>query len=145
MQGLSIGQLAKAANVSIDTIRFYEKSGLLPRATRRPSGFREYSQNDVRQLRFVRRARAVGFSLEEIAELLALEGEQDRTITARVIEAKLSAIDLRMRELQQWRRALRRLMRIKADRKPTALSISDFLEDESGLTASESPLEDEGQ
>ena len=144
MEGLSIGQLAKAANVSIDTIRFYEKSGLLPRATRRPSGFREYSQNDVRQLRFVRRARAVGFSLEEIAELLALEGEQDRTITARVIETKLSAIDLRMRELRQWRRALRRLMRLKADRKPAALSIREFLEDESGMTASQPP-DDQGQ
>lgn len=144
MEGFSIGQLAKAANVSIDTIRFYEKSGLLPRATRRPSGFREYSQNDVRQLRFVRRARAVGFSLEEIAELLALEGEQDRTITARVIETKLSAIDLRMRELRQWRRALRRLMRLKADRKPATLSIREFLEDESGMTASQ-PLDDQGQ
>lgn len=109
MHGLSIGKLAKAAKVSIHTIRFYEKSGLLPRPIRRPSGFREYSELDVLQLKFVREARLLGFSLEEITELLALEEETSSAVVRAVASRKLEAIDQRIARLQQWRHAFRDL------------------------------------
>lgn len=106
MHALSIGKLAKAARVSIHTIRFYEKSGLLPQPMRRPSGFREYSDLDVLHLKFVREARLLGFSLEEISELLALEAQSGNAMTRAVVGRKLKAIDQRIARLQQWRHAL---------------------------------------
>lgn len=109
MHGLSIGKLAKAAKVSIHTIRFYEKSGLLPRPTRRPSGFREYSELDVLQLKLVREARLLGFSLEEILELLALEDESNSATVRAIAGRKLKVIDERIARLEQWRRALQDL------------------------------------
>ena len=109
MHGLSIGKVAKAAKVSIHTIRFYEKSGLLPPPIRRPSGFREYSESDVLQLKFVREARLLGFSLEEISELLALEEETSGAVVRAVVGRKLRAIDQRIAQLQQWRHAFREL------------------------------------
>ena len=109
MHGLSIGKLAKAAKVSIHTIRFYEKSGLLPEPIRRPSGFREYSEVDVLQLKFVRDARLLGFSLEQIAEILAIKEETSDAAIRAIVGRKLGAIDQRIARLQQWRRALQEL------------------------------------
>lgn len=110
MCGISIGKLAKAASVSIDTVRFYEKSGLLPAPARRPSGYREYSSRDLAQLKFVRRARQLGFSLQEIAELLSLDYEPDQARAQRILEQKLVLIDRKANELEQWRRHLQRRM-----------------------------------
>ena len=106
MHGFSIGKLAKAAKVSIYTIRFYEKCGLLPQPSRRASGFRVYSNVDIVQLQFVRQARALGFSIEEITELLALEDDGNGTIVDRVIERKLAIVDRKIAQLEQWRQAL---------------------------------------
>lgn len=111
MRALSIGRLAKAANVSIDTVRFYEKSGLLPPAARRPSGFREYTDLDLRQLVFIRRARGLGFSVDEIGELLHLNDETDFQRINAVIAQKRSLVDSRINELQRWREALNELDR----------------------------------
>ena len=108
MQGLSIGQLAKLANVSIDTIRFYEKAGLLAPHVRRPSGFREYSEPDLKQLRFIRRGRSLGFSLEEIGQLLALERAEG--VGSAVLADKLSIVDRKIEELQRWRAGLMQFM-----------------------------------
>jgi MerR family transcriptional regulator, copper efflux regulator len=72
MQTLTIGKAAKAAGVGIDTVRFYEREGLLPEAQRTESGYRLYSSADVDRLRFIRRSKTLGFSLEEIAELMNL-------------------------------------------------------------------------
>ncbi|MEO7323574.1 MAG: MerR family transcriptional regulator, partial [Dokdonella sp.] len=72
MSGFTIGEIAKRAGVGIDTVRYYERSDLLPRPTRRASGYREYEVSDVRRLRFIRRAKEIGFSLDEIRDLLAL-------------------------------------------------------------------------
>lgn len=108
MQGLSIGQLAKLANVSIDTIRFYEKAGLLAAHVRRPSGFRGYSELDLKRLRFVRRGRSLGFSLEELGQLLALERAEG--IGSAVLADKLSIVDRTIEELQRWRAGLMQFM-----------------------------------
>ena len=69
MPTMTIGRLAKEAGVNIDTIRYYERHGLLPRPARRESGYREYSRADVARLSFVRRAKELGFSLCDIGEL----------------------------------------------------------------------------
>lgn len=127
MNGLSIGQLAKAAQVSVHTIRFYEKSGLLPHPSRRPSGFREYSELGLRRLRFIRQARSLGFSLEEIAELLAIEGQGSGPLS---IERQLVVVDRKIAKLNRWRLALRALMLDQASPTPKRRSLLEFFETE---------------
>lgn len=129
MHGLSIGKLAKAAKVSIHTIRFYEKSGVLPQPIRRPSGFREYSAVDVLQLQFVREARLLGFSLEEISELLALERETGSGVRA-IVGRKLKAIDHRIARLQHWRHVFSELCEPPSGERTTRPFLLQFLEGE---------------
>ncbi len=114
MRGLSIGKLAKAARVSIHTIRFYEKSGLLPRPARRPSGFRQYASADLLQLQFVRQARALGFSIEDIVGLLALETEPSEAARSDAVQRKLELIDRKIAQLAAWRQALERMLADRA-------------------------------
>ena len=128
MPGFSIGKLAKVSGVSIDTIRFYEKSGLLPAAERRPSGFRLYREADVRQLIFVREARAVGFSLEEITDLLRLVPPLDTALAADILEAKLLRVEEKVVELQRWQQMLHELQRAAASSTSLMQSIIDFFE-----------------
>jgi MerR family mercuric resistance operon transcriptional regulator len=111
MVGLKIGQLAQIAEVSVDAVRFYERRGLLPEPERTESGYRVYARDDVQQLRFIKRAQEVGFSLNEVRELLALRTDDRKTcedVKARV-RAKIAVIDARIAQLQTFRRALTRL------------------------------------
>lgn len=128
MPGFSIGKLAKASGVSIDTIRFYEKSGLLPAAERRPSGFRLYRADDVRQLIFIREARGVGFSLQEIADLLRLVPPVDAALAVHVIESKLLRIEAKLAELQRWQHMLHELHGVAASSTSLTESIIDFFD-----------------
>jgi MerR family transcriptional regulator, copper efflux regulator len=128
MHGLSIGKLAQAAEVSIDTIRFYEKRGLLKQPTRRPSGFREYTDQDLRRLKFVRRARALGFALEEISELLDLADERNVTVIRQVIERRLTTIDDKIIELQHWHRSLQDMLDAALSTPQRTYSALDFLD-----------------
>lgn len=139
MHGLSIGKLAKAAKVSIHTIRFYEKSGLLPQPIRRPSGFREYSEVDVLQLKFVREARLLGFSLEEISELLALEDETSSAVVRAIVGRKLKAIDQRIARLQQWRHAFRELCEPPSGERTKRHFLLPFCEGECADAAANTP------
>lgn len=108
MSPMSIGQLAKSAQVGVDTVRFYEKQGLMPRVTRRASGYREYRIDDVRRLQFIRRAKELGFSLEEIGELLALKSQSARSVEKVKVVArqKLLQVDSKIAELQRLRKVL---------------------------------------
>lgn len=72
---LSIGQVAKRAQIRIETIRYYEQQGLIPTPARRPSGYRQYMDDIIPRLRFIQRAKALGFSLQDIKELLSLRSE----------------------------------------------------------------------
>jgi len=108
----SIGAVAKRASVAIDTIRFYEREGLLPEPKRRASGYRHYDDAAVRQLRFIRRAKALGFTLQEIRELLALSRDRQHGVKAvkrRALE-RLQTIDARIAELQRVRDGLAELV-----------------------------------
>lgn len=106
MQVLKIGQVAKCAGVNVDTVRYYERAGLLPEPTRRPSGYRAYDGSVVRRLRFIRRAKSLGFSLEEIGELLSISAEGDVRAVKRAAKRKLISVDERLAELQRIRDAL---------------------------------------
>ncbi|MBU6247404.1 MAG: heavy metal-responsive transcriptional regulator [Xanthomonadaceae bacterium] len=105
---LTIGAVAKRAGVPIDTIRYYEREGLLPEPLRRASGYRSYGESAVAQLRFIRRAKELGFTLEEIRELLALSRDRQRGVTAvkKRAQQRLAAIEARIAELQRVRDGL---------------------------------------
>ncbi len=105
MGSYSIGKLAKATQVSVDTIRFYEKIGLLPPPVRGPSGYRRYFGDDVRRLRFVRSARNLGLTLAEIGELVKLERERDAMRRAE-LKPRVAKLYHRLMEVQEWRRDL---------------------------------------
>jgi MerR family copper efflux transcriptional regulator len=126
MSGISIGKLAHAASVSSDTIRFYEKSGLLPEPARRPSGFREYSLRDLVQLKFVRRARQLGFSIQEITELLSVDHEPDQVRTQQILEQNLVLIDRKISELTQWRQHLQQRIEEQPREDATMRTLLDF-------------------
>lgn len=108
MVGLTIGKLASAGGVGVETIRFYQRKGLLETPTR-DSGIRRYGLEDVRRLRFIRKAQAAGFTLEQIRELLDLDASDDRTRARRMATERVAALDAKIRELKQVRDALKRL------------------------------------
>jgi Hg(II)-responsive transcriptional regulator len=104
---LRIGRLARAAEVGVDTVRFYERAGLMPRPPRTAAGYRTYASDDVERLRFIRRAKALGFSLEEIAELLRLaEGKGGRGGVKALAEKRLRDLEQKIRELTVFRDTL---------------------------------------
>jgi MerR family copper efflux transcriptional regulator len=109
---LTIGAVAKRVGVAIDTIRYYEREGLLPEPLRRASGYRSYDESTIMQLRFIRRAKALGFTLEEIRELLALSADRPRGVEAVKLRAqqRLLAIEQRIAELQRVRDGLAELV-----------------------------------
>lgn len=106
---LKIGALAAQAGVGIDTVRFYERAGLLPPAGRTAAGYRMYGPEDVRRLQFVRRAKALGFTLEQVAELLQLQaGKGGRAGVKALADRRLSDLERKIRELAAMREALAR-------------------------------------
>lgn len=109
---MKIGELAHRAEVGIDTVRYYERQGLLPPPARLASGYRRYDQSDVGRLRFVRRAKALGFTLVEIRELLALSGrrENDMGGLKAAASAKLADVEAKLVELTRIRDGLKTLV-----------------------------------
>ena len=109
---LTRGQLAKAAEVNSETVRYYERRGLLPEPQRRESGHRQYQEEAVTRLRFIKRAKALGFTLDEIGELLALRVEPGSTcgdVRDRA-QRKLRDVEEKIRLLQQVKTALTRMV-----------------------------------
>jgi MerR family mercuric resistance operon transcriptional regulator len=107
-QSLTIGRLSQAGGVGVETIRFYQRKGLLQTPTRE-GGIRRYGSDDLRRLRFIRQAQAAGFTLEEIKELLELDASEDRTRARELANARVQLLDARIKELRQARHALKRL------------------------------------
>jgi Hg(II)-responsive transcriptional regulator len=111
MRTLKIGELARAAGVNVQTVRYYERRGLLEEPPRRASGYREYPESDVARLGFIRRAQALGFTLTEIGDLLSLRVDP-RTTSADVhrrVEEKLADVEEKLADLRRIRGALREL------------------------------------
>ena len=110
MSTYSIGQLARRAGVAIDTVRYYERNALLSPAGRLASGYRRYGAAELKRLRFIRRAKALGFTLEDIRGLLSLSDERSVAKVKKAAEAKLADVDRRIAELERIREGLRTLV-----------------------------------
>ena len=110
MDSIGIGALAKRAGVSIDTVRYYEKSGLLSPQARLASGYRRYSDLQLSRLRFIRRAQELGFSLKDVRELLGLSKQRDVARVKRAAERKLVEVEQRIVALERIRGGLAQLV-----------------------------------
>ena len=109
---MRIGEAAKQAGVNVQTLRYYERTGLLPKASRKASGYRQYDTDAVRLVRFIKNAQELGFTLSDIAELIALrEGApKNRSKAAALALAKVEDIDRRVRALAAMRKTLKSLV-----------------------------------
>jgi MerR family mercuric resistance operon transcriptional regulator len=121
MESLTIGQLARRAGVGVETIRFYEREGLISEPPRRPSGYRDYPLESVARIVFIRKAKALGFTLKEINELLDLRVRPRRNCAQvrRSADTKIADIDAKIASLRRMRRALKDLSKACEERTPT--------------------------
>ena len=112
MGAAKIGQVAQETGLSIDTIRFYEKQGLLKRSPRTEGGFRLFGLSDIETLRFIRKAQELGFSLNEIRELLILRSDQVPACShvKELLDQKLTSVEQKITELQSLERSLKRAL-----------------------------------
>lgn len=132
MTGITIGQLARQAGIGVETVRFYERRGLIEEPPRRQSGYRQYPPHAAARLRFIRRAKALGFSLDEIGQLLALRSrptENREQVRARA-RAKIADIERRIADLSRMKRALTELAdacekRVDSDGCPILAALED--------------------
>jgi MerR family mercuric resistance operon transcriptional regulator len=114
MSNLTIGALARMGGVGVETVRYYQRRGLLRTPTRAPGGgvsggVRRYEASDVERLRFIRSAQAAGFTLEQISELLDLNAGRDRKRARELAAERLAALDAKIAELQAARLSLQLL------------------------------------
>ena len=107
-QGLTIARLAAAADVGVETVRFYQRRGLIETPTRDGS-IRRYGSGDVRRLRFIRQAQAAGFTLAEIKELIDLDAGNDRARARKLATTRIAALDAKIAELRAARASLAKL------------------------------------
>ena len=114
MAGLTISKFAAAEGVSVETIRFYQRRGLLAKPQPRGSGFREYTETDQWRLAFIRRARLLGFTLSEITELLGPAEARSTDEIHRAAQAKLVAVGQQIADLADLQCRLRRLVQVCA-------------------------------
>ncbi|HSC93676.1 MAG TPA: MerR family transcriptional regulator [Burkholderiales bacterium] len=108
--GFTIGDAAEAAGVGVETVRYYERRGLVPRPGRTPGAYRRYGGDHVGRIRFIKRAQSLGFSLEEIATLLELDDGTDRRSIRRIAAARLEETRRRVADLKRIERVLAHLL-----------------------------------
>jgi len=120
MESLTSGKLANQGGVNLETIRYYERRGLLPKPPRTPGGYRTFDAEAVRRLRFIKQAQALGFSLKEVRELLALRLDPRSSCAdvRRRAEAKIADIEQKLRALRAMRKVLVRITAACAGRGP---------------------------
>lgn len=114
MSNWTIGKLAAAGGVGVETVRYYQRRGLLPTPARGggpDAGVRRYGEPELRRLRFIRSAQAAGFTLEEIGELIELDATDDRARARALARARIEALDAKIAELARAREGLARLAR----------------------------------
>ncbi len=112
MNEITVGKLAKEAGINIETIRYYENIGLMPKPKRTESGYRIYSGNDLKRLLFIRRAKELGFTLKETAELLNIKVESKNTCgdVKRLAEKKIKNVEQKINDLKKIRDVLEKLV-----------------------------------
>ena len=108
---MTIGRLAKEASVNVETIRYYQRRGLMPEPPKPVKGHRRYAAEAARRVRFIKRAQVLGFTLEEIASLLKLEEARACTATRNLATHKLELIENKLADLRAIRKALTSLLR----------------------------------
>jgi MerR family mercuric resistance operon transcriptional regulator len=144
---LLIGQLARLAGVKPDSVRFYERSGLLSKPQRQPSGYRVYDAGALRRLRFIKQAQALGFTLDEINRILGLRGRGAATCRCviAIAEATLSETAEKLRDLQQFHDRLKRAVtewkRSTARRRTCHAEFCDLIEQAAGGIVADHPRE----
>jgi len=122
MKPLTIGKVAKRAAVGIETVRFYEREGLLDKPTRSASGYRQFNEDVVSRLEFISRAKMLGFTLKEIRELLSLRVDPEccgKDVKAKT-DAKIADIENKIATLRKMKKALARLSRACGEKESTA-------------------------
>ncbi|KMS59470.1 MerR family transcriptional regulator [Novosphingobium barchaimii LL02] len=133
---LTISELARSGGVGVETVRFYQRKGLLrdprPGGIGRAKGQRHYADEDVRRLGFIRSAKAAGFILDEIAELMGLDASDDRARAREMAEARLAHLDSEIAALERARQSLRRLAGECAGSKSGPCPIIEAFEEKPG-------------
>lgn len=122
MESMTIGRVAKAAGVGVETVRFYEREGLIPEPPRRASGYRQYPPATVRRLVFIRRAKELGFTLRQIGQLLGLRVHPDQACgpVRQAAEAKIVEVQQRIDDLQRIKTVLLDLVEACGDERETS-------------------------
>ncbi len=132
---MNIGQAAAASGVSAKMIRYYESIGLIPKTVRTESGYRVYSDHDVHTLRFVRRARDLGFSVEQIADLVSLWQDRERASkdVKTIALEHVGVLERKIRELQEMALTLKHLARnCHGDARPHCPILEELANDDAG-------------
>ena len=122
---LRISELAREGGVGVETVRFYQRKGLLETPRGETAGQRHYGSDDVRRLRYIRKAQTAGFTLAEIAELIDLDRSDDRPRARHVARERIAALDSRIAELTEARASLAKLARDCAKGGPGPCPILD--------------------
>lgn len=114
---MTIGKLAKAAGVGVETVRFYERKGLIQKPAKRESGFRTYSNDEVARIRFIRRAQELGFTLREVKDLIELQSKKRMTGSQvqKKADQKISEVQKKIADLKRMEASLRKLSRVCGD------------------------------
>jgi MerR family copper efflux transcriptional regulator len=136
---MNIGEVAETSGVSAKMIRYYESIGLVPKPARTGAGYRVYSDRDIHTLAFIRRARDLGFSIEQISELVALWRDRDRASTdvKRIAMEHVDLLERKAQNLQEMASTLRHLAKnCRGDRRPECPIIEGLASEEGGLRAS---------
>ncbi len=115
MAGFTIGRLADAAGVHVETVRYYERRGLLVPPPRTGSGYRQYGEADVWRLAFIRRAKDLGFTLAEVGSLLDDGPERSAAVVQATAASRLATVEAELQALEQTRARLRALLELCAD------------------------------
>lgn len=140
MENMTIGQLAKRTELNVESVRYYERRGLIPEPRRSGSGYRLYSQEAIARINFIKRAKTLGFSLSEISELLSLRVDPESTcrmVRTRARE-KTADIESKIETLQDMKRALVKLTASCRGSGPTSeCPILDFLQPQADKTENE--------
>ena len=137
MQEMTIGQLAEAADVNVETVRYYHRRGLLPIPPRPAGGIRRYSGGDLTRLRFIKRSQLLGFSLDEVESLLTLHDGQACRSARAIAQHKLSEVRQRIQDLRALERALNTLVqRCSTSKGRVSCPLIDALTNDDELTSS---------